>query len=104
MIDFDDDLDEMLSDDDHAFKVIHENKEFNGIRNSEYFASEGSSVDFDSADLVLYVASKNTENMHRGDLIAVKNDSDAGGNQTTYEITHLQPDGVGLTALVLNDV
>lgn len=95
MIDFDDDLDEILSEDDHAVAVEYNGNYFSAILNQEFVEQSGSRVSVESTNPVLYAPSSIFVDASHGDTLT------AGGSD--YIIVGIQPDGEGITVLVLDD-
>ena len=67
----------------------------NVIINKEYFAIAGESVDIDGTQPVVTCRSSDVTGIDTDDTITV------GG--VTYNIVNIQPDGTGVTVLILQD-
>ncbi len=92
---FEDDIEEMFSGAGDEVSVRYKNTDFTGFLNNEFVevpagrsASQGSSP-------ILYVPSRYVAHVKFGDAILV--------DKQTYEIVGHQPDGTGVTVLVIND-
>lgn len=90
-IDFADDLDEMLSSDDHGVSVTWNAATFDGIFNKEYFTEEGGQVGTASSEPMLYVRSTNVNGIAEEDEITIDGDS--------YFVEDFEPDGTGVTMI-----
>lgn len=95
MIDFNDDLDEMLSDDDHGVEVIFNRQCFSGISNQEFVSPEPGVDDDERENTVVYVPSNKVIGIKYNDPIKV--------DKKPLFVLGVQPDGTGMTALVLVD-
>tara|TARA_R100000697_G_scaffold72682_1_gene85040 strand:+ start:1740 stop:2042 length:303 start_codon:yes stop_codon:yes gene_type:complete len=65
------------------------------IINKEYFAIAGESVDVDGTQPVVTCRSSDVTNIDTADTIAI--------DGTTFNIVNIQPDGTGITTLILQD-
>tara|TARA_Y100001938_G_scaffold136950_1_gene200522 strand:- start:46 stop:351 length:306 start_codon:yes stop_codon:yes gene_type:complete len=65
------------------------------ILNEEYFAIAGESVDVDGTQPVVTCRSSDVSNIDTDDTIVI--------NARTYNIVNIQPDGTGVTVLILQD-
>lgn len=67
----------------------------NVIINKEYFAIAGESVDVDGTQPVVTCRSSDVTGVDTDDTITIDN--------VTYNIINIQPDGTGVTVLILQD-
>lgn len=95
MIDFEDDLNEMLSNDDHGVEVVFNHRCFTGISNQEFVAPEPGVDDEERENTVVYVPSAKVKGIKFQDPIQV--------DKKQLFVLGVQPDGTGMTALVLVD-
>jgi hypothetical protein len=65
------------------------------ILNNEYFAIAGESVDIDGTQPVVTCRSSDVTGVDTDDTITI--------SSVTYNITNIQPDGTGVTVLILQD-
>ena len=65
------------------------------ILNNEYFAIAGESVDIDGTQPVVTCRSSDVTGVDTDDTITI--------SLITYNITNIQPDGTGVTVLILQD-
>ncbi len=65
------------------------------ILNKEYFAIAGESVDVDGTQPVVTCRSSDVAGIDTSDTIAISG--------ITYNIVNIQPDGTGMTVLILQD-
>ena len=65
------------------------------IINKEYFAIAGESVDVDGTQPVVTCRSSDVTGIDTADTIAI--------DGVTYNIVNIQPDGTGMTTLILQD-
>jgi hypothetical protein len=65
------------------------------ILNNEYFAIAGESVDIDGTQPVVTCRSSDVTGVDTDDTITI--------SSITYNITNIQPDGTGVTVLILQD-
>ena len=65
------------------------------ILNNEYFAIAGESVDIDGTQPVVTCRSSEVTGVDTDDTITI--------SSITYNITNIQPDGTGVTVLILQD-
>jgi hypothetical protein len=93
-IDFDDDLTEMLSDDDHGETAIHNHRRITGIFNDEFY-EQSQGVGIESSEPAFYLADRIAETIQHRDPIKIRN--------VDYVVVGKQPDKTGLTRLVLRD-
>lgn len=96
-IDFETDLAEMLSTDNHGTVVTvpATSATFNAIYNNEYFRQDVGEVGFDTTEQVIYATDTDVASLVKGDLLAI------GG--VYHTVATIEPDGTGLTRLVLHD-
>lgn len=94
-IDFEADLDEIFSSDDHAVEVIFEGRTFNGIFNREFFVHEVGDVGMDGADPALYCRTSDAHDIQQGHTLTID------GREYTAA-TDPEPDGVGMSRIALN--
>ena len=95
-IDFDADLDEMFDSDDHGVVVTKfDASTFEGIFNNEFYAQDVGSVGFDSNEQALYAATSSVSGVSKGDKLTIES--------IDYIVASLEPDGTGMTRLVLHD-
>lgn len=99
MIDFDTDLLEMLSEDDHGISFFYRGQTFEGILNREYLAQDIGSAGFESAQTVLYARAVDLDGVEQGDDV-----EDIGIDNKWFEIVEREPDGTGLIMLRLKRV
>ena len=67
----------------------------NVIINKEYFAIAGESVDVDGTQPVVTCRSSDVSGIDTDDTITI--------DSVTYNIVNIQPDGTGVTVLILQD-
>ena len=67
----------------------------NVIINKEYFAIAGESVDVDGTQPVVTCRSSDVTGIDTADTITI--------DSVTYNIVNIQPDGTGITVLILQD-
>lgn len=92
---FDDDLEEMFEGAGDEVDVRFRGQPFTAFLNNEFVAVGSGTVQAEDSHPVLYAPTSMVSMAKRGDEIIV-----AG---STYEVVGVQPDGTGVTVLVLND-
>ena len=70
-------------------------KEKNNATNKEYFAIAGESVDVDGTQPVVTCRSTDVTGIDTSDTIVI--------DAVTYNIVNIQPDGTGMTVLILQE-
>tara|TARA_R100000808_G_C2136721_1_gene144964 strand:- start:60 stop:362 length:303 start_codon:yes stop_codon:yes gene_type:complete len=65
------------------------------IINKDYFAIAGESVDIDGTQPIVTCRSSDVTNVDTADTITI--------DSVTYNIINVQPDGTGITTLILQD-
>jgi hypothetical protein len=93
-IDFGDDLDEMLSTDDHGVSASYNGSTFEGILNQEYYQQDVGTAGIASSKPVFYTRSSNLVDLEEGEIFSI--------GDRDYSVAHFEPDGQGLTMVVLN--
>ena len=99
MLDFDDDLKEMLSSDEHGVTFFLSGIKLEGIINNEFLSQEIGRVGYESTTPMLYASSVEIRNAKHGDAIKITK----GKHKGNYKIKGVQPDGTGLSLLVLEN-
>lgn len=96
-IDFAADLDEMLSVDNHGITVTRQKDSatFEAILNNEYFRQELGEAGIDTTEQALYAKTNDVDDLVKGDHLTISG--------TSHVIASIEPDGTGLTRLVLHD-
>lgn len=96
-IDFDADLSEMISSDDHAIKftVGSSTTEYEGIFNREFFLQDGGTTGMASSEPMLYVKSSLVQSLSiaEGTKITIASES--------FTVRVPESDGNGVTCLVM---
>lgn len=95
-IDFEGDLAEVFSTDDHAVEVTHQGRRFTGILNKEFFAHDVGEVGIDGSEPAFYCQSSLADPIRQGDELTV--------DGTLYKVsTDPEPDGAGMSRIALNN-
>jgi hypothetical protein len=94
-IDFDDDLNEMLDEDDHADIATHDGHRIPGIFNRAFYMQDAGDVGVESSEPVFSTQDCYTDQIQHRDTITISN--------RDYSVVSKQPDGKGLTRLILRN-
>ena len=95
-LDFDEDLKEMLSEDEHGVAYEYRGGTFEGIFNEEFLSQDVGRAGMESTTPVLYARSVDISGIEHEEVIQLKG--------RTFQVVGNQPDGTGLTMLVLEYV
>jgi len=95
-LDFDEDLKEMLSEDEHGVSYKYRGQSYEGIFNEEFLSQDVGRAGMESTTPVLYARSVDIVGIEHEEIIELKG--------RVFSVVGDQPDGTGLTMLVLEYV